>query len=50
MTSTAELVLSVLSAKRVKKTGAGQYQSNNPFRESSDSMGFLLVIEPDGEL
>lgn len=47
--TTAEKVLAELQRFNLKNKGNGNYQCNSPFRVGSDSMGFSVKIEPDGE-
>jgi hypothetical protein len=47
--NTAARVLSALAAYDLKQEKANQYRCNSPLRPGSNSHGFMLVLEGDGE-
>ena len=52
MTTTAQRLLTYLESRpdlQLKQESEGQYRLNSPLRPGSNSRGFTLKIEPDGE-
>jgi hypothetical protein len=49
VTTTSEKVLAALERYGLKKEGVGKYRCNSPLRAGSDSMGFTVTIDADGE-
>jgi hypothetical protein len=49
MTTTAETVLAALHRFTLRAEGNGRYRCNSPLRPGSNSHGFTLKIDPDGE-
>ncbi len=47
--TTGAAVLDALTAHKLKPAGHGQYHCNSPFRDSSDSQSFSVLIQADGE-
>src|SRR5688572_3315682 len=47
--TTASRVLAALAEFHLKQIHPNQYRCNSPLRPGSDSHGFMLIVDPDGE-
>src|SRR5258708_24328712 len=45
----AEQVLAALASYKLKQEKPYHYRCNSPLRPGSDSHGFVLILDPDGE-